>query len=322
MFSNLVSTPEICVVAPAHNEELGISEFINQVAIVFKRLEELGWLTRLIVVEDGSTDDTWLKILETKSSINITQIRFSRNFGHQTAVWAGLENLTTHEFAVVMDSDLQDSPGEILNIAEKFLQGFDCVFMKRKSRQDRFMKRSVAKFYYKVMSKLASSPHMDNVGDFYGLSPRSAAALLQNGERVKYIRGLVSQLGFRTTTVEYNRNARYAGATNYTITKMFSLALAGVTGFSIAPLILTVYLAVIGSVTSLLLILYVLWLKLFNNEQLQPGWAFLSIGSLLMSSFALTSLATISLYLGRIVQEVKHRPLYYVDELLVRKPNE
>ena len=322
MFSNLNSQPEICVVAPAHNEELGISEFINQVAIVFTRLEELGWLTRLIIVEDGSTDDTWKKILETKSAINITQIRFSRNFGHQTAVWAGLENLAPHEFAVVMDSDLQDSPNEILRIAAKFLEGFDCVFMRRKSRQDRFMKRNVAKFYYKVMTKLASSPHMDNVGDFYGLSPRSAASLLQNDERIKYIRGLVSQLGFRTTTLEYNRNARYAGVTNYTITKMFGLALAGVTGFSIAPLIFTVYLAVIGSVTSLLLILYVLWLKLFNNEQLQPGWAFLSIGSLLMSSFALTSLATISLYVGRIVQEVKRRPLFYVDELIVRKPNE
>lgn len=322
MSIDLRSTLKICVVAPAHNEELGISEFLSQISLIFAELEEKLWSTRLILVEDGSTDSTWEKILNTKSPINITQIRFSRNFGHQTAVWAGLTNLHEDEFAVVIDSDLQDSPKEILKIVAKFEEGIDCIFMRRKSRQDRFFKRNIAKTYYRLMSKLSSRSHLDNVGDFYGLSPRSVAALLQNDERIKYIRGLVSQLGFRTTTIEYHRNARFAGKTNYTITKMFSLALAGITGFSIAPLIATVYLAAIGSATSLLLIFYVLWLKIFRSEQLQPGWAFLSIGSLLMSSFALTSLATISLYIGRIVQEVKHRPLFYVDELITRKPNE
>ena len=322
MSNHLISKSKICVVAPAHNEELGISEFINQVAVMFAQLEESDWLTRLIIVEDGSKDRTWEEILNTKNRINITQIKFSRNFGHQAAVWAGLENLQPDEFVVVMDSDLQDSPAEVLRMASKFQEGFDCIFMRRRSRQDGFIKRTVARLYYRVMSRLSSGSHMDNVGDFYGLSPRSVSSLLQNRERIKYIRGLVSQLGFRTTTLQYDRNARFAGKTNYTIGKMFGLALAGVTGFSITPLIFTVYLAAIGSLTSLLLILYVLWLKLFSGEQLQSGWAFLSIGSLLMSSFALTSLATISLYVGRIVQEVKHRPLFYVDELITRSSND
>jgi glycosyltransferase involved in cell wall biosynthesis len=322
MSNDLNNQLKICVVAPAHNEELGISEFISQVTDVFLALEKNGWTTRLVIVEDGSKDSTWNQILQTKCGINMTQIKFSRNFGHQTAVWAGLENLQADEHVVVMDSDLQDSPSEILRIAAKFQDGFDCIFMRRQSRQDGFIKRNVAKIYYRLMSKLSSSTHMDNVGDFYGLSPRSVNSLLRNSERIKYIRGLVSQLGYKTTTIEYDRNARYAGKTNYTITKMFSLALAGVTGFSITPLILTVYLAAIGSLSSVVLILYVLYLKIFSSEVLQPGWAFLSIGSLLMSSFALTSLATISLYVGRIVQEVKHRPLFYIDELVIRKPNE
>jgi glycosyltransferase involved in cell wall biosynthesis len=322
MPSNLNSILKICVVAPAHNEELGISEFISQVSKIFAELEKNHWSTRLVIVEDGSTDSTWEKILETRNSINITQIRFSRNFGHQTAVWAGLANLQADEFAVVIDSDLQDSPKEILRIAEKFEEGIDCIFMRRQSRQDRFIKRNVAKAYYKLMSKLSSTAHLENVGDFYGLSPRAVGSLLQNKERVKYIRGLVSQLGFRTTTIDYHRDTRFAGTTNYTVAKMLSLAIAGVTGFSITPLMLTVYLALIGSGTSLLLIIYVFWLKIFKSEQLQPGWAFLSIGSLLMSSFALTSLATISLYIGRIVQEVKNRPLFHIDELIIRKPNE
>ena len=322
MPDNLSATPKICVVAPAYNEEMGISEFISQISVVFTKLELSGWIPRLIIIEDGSKDQTWKKMLETKERVNLTQIKFSRNFGHQTAVWAGLENVKSDEFAIVMDSDLQDSPEEIINITKKFQEGFDCVFMKRQSRRDSFVKKSIASIYYKIMSRLSSSTHLDNVGDFYGLSPRSVSSLLRNSERIKYIRGLVSQLGFRVTTIEYDRNARYAGKTNYTVTKMFTLALAGVTGFSITPLIMTVYLAAIGSISSLLLILYVFWLKLFSDEYLQPGWAFLSIGSLLMSSFALTSLATISLYVGRIVQEVKHRPLFYVDELIIRNPND
>jgi dolichol-phosphate mannosyltransferase len=165
------------------------------------------------------------------------------------------------------------------------------------------------------MKKLSSGVHMENVGDFYGLSPRAKSALLLNEERVKYIRGLVSQLGFRISFVEYDREARHAGKTNYTAAKMFSLAIAGVTGFSITPLLWTVYFAAIGSILSVGLIGYVLWLKVFSDSILQPGWAFLSVGTLLMSTFILTSMATISLYLSRIVQEVKHRPLFYIDEI-------
>jgi glycosyltransferase involved in cell wall biosynthesis len=236
--------------------------------------------------------------------------------------YGGLENVKENEYVVVMDSDLQDSPNEILRIAEEFKQGFDCIFMRRISRQDGFIKKGAAKVYYKVMSNLSSSSHLDNVGDFYGLSPRAVKSLLQNGERIKYIRGLVSQLGFRTSTIDYDRHARYAGKTNYTITKMFSLAIAGVTGFSITPLLWTVYFAAAGSLISVVLIAYVLWLKLFSDYTIQAGWAFLSVGTLLMSTFALTSLATISLYLGRIVQEVKQRPLFYVDELNERKKHD
>lgn len=221
-----------------------------------------------------------------------------------------------------MDSDLQDSPSEITRIATEFREGFDCIFMRRASREDGFFKKLFAKTYYKLMSSLSSSSHMDNVGDFYGLSPRAVNSLLQNSERIKYIRGLVSQLGFKVTTIEYDRNARYAGKTNYTITKMFSLAIAGVTGFSITPLLWTVYFAAIGSIISVGLILYVLWLKLFSHFEIQPGWAFLSVGTLLMSTFSLTSLATISLYLGRIIQEVKQRPLFYIDEIRERKSHD
>lgn len=313
--SDLVSGNKfLCVVAPAYNEELGICEFINRVEQVIKTLDNT-WTARLILVEDGSKDSTWEEISKSEPSIHLTQIRFSRNFGHQTAVWAGIENTRPAEYLVVMDSDLQDSPTEILTIVSQFDSGIDCVFMRRRSRQDSFFKRSFARSYYFLMKKLSSGVHMENVGDFYGLSPRAKNALLKNKERVKYIRGLVSQLGYRVSFVEYDRDSRHSGKTNYTVAKMFSLAIAGVTGFSITPLLWTVYFAAIGSILSVSLVGYVLWLKIFGSAILQPGWAFLSVGTLLMSTFTLTSLATISLYLSRIVQEVKQRPLFYIDEI-------
>jgi dolichol-phosphate mannosyltransferase len=166
MSSTLDTTLNLSVVAPAYNEHLGISEFIAQVSDTFAHLESRGWSTRLIIVDDGSKDETWQKINETNCLINLTLIRLSRNFGHQTAVWAGLENLIEGEFAVVMDSDLQDSPHEILDIAAKFQEGFDCIFMRRQSRQDGFIKRNIAKAYYKLISKLSSSAQMNNVHSF------------------------------------------------------------------------------------------------------------------------------------------------------------
>jgi glycosyltransferase involved in cell wall biosynthesis len=311
----------LCVIAPARNEESGINVFIERIEEVFLALD-VSWSPRLILIDDGSTDSTWHAISRANPAFHLTQIKFSRNFGHQAAVWAGLENAREWEHVVVMDSDLQDSPSEIHNIIAQFEVGMDCIFMRRRSRKDTLMKRIFARLYYLFMKNLSSGTHLDNVGDFFGLSPRANKALLMNHERIKYIRGLVSQLGYRTSIVEYDRDSRFAGNTNYTLAKMFSLAIAGVTGFSVTPLLWTVYFAAVGSILSVILMGYVVWLKIFSDSIIQPGWAFLSVGTLLMSTFSLTSLATISLYLGRIIQEVKHRPLFYIDEMKERESSD
>jgi dolichol-phosphate mannosyltransferase len=305
---------KLSIIAPVHNEVLGIVQFVDEVNKVFSRIPNSSWHCTLVLVDDGSTDNSWGILQTIKTNFPLRLIRLSRNFGHQQAVWAGLSALEENDFSIVLDSDLQDPPSLILEIIEKFELGFDSVLMKRKSRKDSFFKRLFASVYYRVQSFLTGASIEKNVADFFGLSPRARKSLLLHEESVKYIRGLVHQIGFRTTVISYAREARAAGKTHYTISKMFTLALAGITGFSVSPLILVVYFAIFGSLTAVVFSGYVLYLKVYSEIPLQPGWAFLSVMTLSLSALTLFSLAVMSLYLARIVQEIKRRPIFLVEE--------
>ena len=305
---------KLSVVAPVHNEALGILAFVQEVERVFLNQSGDEWVCSLILVDDGSTDDSWEIMKSSGTSIPLRLIKLTRNFGHQQAVWAGLSAVPQDEFSIVLDSDFQDPPSIIPKILSEFDRGFDTVLMKRKSRKDTLPKRFFANIYYRIQAWLSGTHVEKNVADFFGLSPRAKRALLLHEESVKYIRGLVAQLGYNTSVVEYSRDARLVGKTNYTISKMFTLALAGITGFSISPLILVVYFAIFGGATSLIFGMYVFYLKVYSGEILQPGWAFLSITSLLLSALTLFSLAVMSLYLARVIQEIKRRPLFLVEE--------
>lgn len=304
----------LSIVAPVHNEAQGILDFVIEVERVFATLSASHWICSLILVDDGSTDNSWSILQNYDSVSSLKLIRLSKNFGHQQAVWAGLSAVDDDSYCIVLDSDLQDPPGLIPEILERFESGFDTVLMKRASRKDGVLKRFFASMYYKIQSLLSGTSIEKNVADFFGLSPRARKSLLLHEESVKYIRGLVHHIGYQTTTISYARQARSQGKTHYTISKMFSLALAGITGFSVSPLILVVYFAVFGSLTAIVFSGYVLYLKFYSNASLQPGWAFLSVMTLSLSALILFSLAVISLYLARVVQEIKKRPLFLVEE--------
>lgn len=305
---------KLTVVAPVHNEAAGIIEFVEEVQRVFSACPRDFWTYSLILVDDGSTDLSWQTMQNISASFPVRLIKLSKNFGHQQAVWAGLSNVPEDEYSIVLDSDLQDPPVLISRILEKFELGFDTVLMKRTSRKDSYIKRLFANMYYRIQTLLSGISIEKNVADFFGLSPRSRSSLLLHKESVKYIRGLIHQIGFPTTIINYAREARAAGKTHYTISKMFSLALAGITGFSVTPLLLVVYFAVFGGVIAAIFSGYVLYLKIYSNVTLQPGWAFLSIMTLSLSALILFSLAVISLYLARIVQEIKQRPIFLIEE--------
>ena len=301
---------KVDIVSPVFNEELGISEFLVRVEKISLSMKSNADI-RILLVDDGSTDKTWEIINAIKLSIPLHLVKLSRNFGHQAAVWAGLESCRADAFVIVMDSDLQDPPEAIREIIQTILTiSVDVILMRRKTRDDSYWKKFFARTFYLLQSHLTNGKIEMNVGDFFCLSPRARLALLNHKESVKYIRGLVTQIGFNQLILDFDRAKRSHGVTHYSIKQMFTLAVSGITGFTVGPLIFVVYGALFGSLVTFCMVLYILYLKLFSGVLLQPGWAFLSITLLSLSTLILLSLAIISLYLARVTQELKARPIY------------
>ncbi len=299
------------IVSPVYNEELGIYSFLDSLVATLSSIN--GSIdVQIVLVNDGSTDKTLSLLSEYSSSVEIRVIDLSRNFGHQAAVWAGLNETRKDAYSIVMDADLQDPPHLIHDIAVEIGSGKEVILMRRRSRDDSFLKRIFAQMFYFLQEKLTDGRTKKNVGDFFCLSPRARDTLLQYGESVKFIRGLVTEIGFDTVILNFDRQKRDKGKTHYSVKQMFMLALSSITGFTIKPLILVVYAAFFGSFVSLITIFYVLYLKFFSDTQLQPGWSFLAISLLWLSALILMSLAVLALYLARAIQELKNRPIYTV----------
>lgn len=303
----------VTVISPVFNEEACLSEYVRRMTDVMLTLQGRKIELKVVFVNDGSTDNSF-EILRgiTESNSSFSVIHLSTNFGHQAAVWCGLERVDPSHHVIVMDVDLQDPP-EILPQIIELSKNYEVVLTKRKSRVDRFFKKCTASFYYKMLDNLSDGKVISNSGDFYMLSPNTRKALLQHSESVKYIRGLIANLGFKSVTFEYDRDGRYAGSTHYTITKMFRLALAGVTGFSIKPLIYVTYLAISVSGITIIGSIYVFSLRFFGGNQFSPGIITIIMIQLLLGALILASLSVLSLYVARITLEVKRRPLYFVQ---------
>ena len=310
---------KVDIISPVYNEIEGINRFLDTVEKVILGVRGR-YSFNVILIDDGSTDGTF-ELLESRKYLFPTQIiRLSKNYGHQSALWTGIANSRAESYVITLDSDLQDDPTWIPSICSKFQDSYEIVLMVRASRKDGLFKKLFAQGYYFVQSRILKSQLQKNMGDFFGLSPIAKKALLSHEENIKYIRGLVSQLGFRKTIIEYHRNGRAAGKTHYTISKMFSLALSGVTGFSLQPLILGVYFSLSGVFFGVGAILYILYLKLFTDSYFAPGWAFSTIVTLMMFVTTLVTLSVLSLYTARIIQEIKKRPVSIIAQhIRIRK---
>ena len=304
---------KVTVIAPVYNEKLCLHEFIQRTTMVAGAMREHGVDIHMLFVDDGSTDGS-SQILEnaSRSNENIKAIHLASNFGHQSAVWCGLESVEPDETVIVMDCDLQDPP-ELLPDLVKASQNFEIVFTQRKTRRDKPFKKLSALIYYRLLGTLSDGNVLQNSGDFYLLKPTSRKNLLLHKESVKYIRGLIANLGFDTTTLIYDRDARFAGKTHYTFPKMLRLAIAGVTGFSIKPLISVSYIAIVSGLVTLLGAASMFLLKIFRPAQFSPGIAAIILILLTLGSLILICLAVISLYVARITIEVKNRPLYILS---------
>ncbi len=303
----------LSILIPCYNEEEVIEETYQRLCSITPKL---GLNTEFIFIDDGSQDET-LNMLSCIASQceNVKILSFSRNFGHQLAITAGMD-YAKGDAIVIIDADLQDPVEVIIEMVTQWRQGFNVVYGKRIERQrETLFKKVSAKAFYSLLHKLADEDIPTDVGDFRLIDRKVCNALKQMPERSRYVRGLVAWLGFKTTYVEYIREPRFAGETKYSFAKMFKLALDGIVSFSYKPLRIASISGVLVSIISFFYLAYVLYQGMFTNNTVS-GWASTMVALLFLSGIILTVLGIIGEYLARIYEEVKARPIYVIDKII------
>lgn len=302
----------ISIVAPAYNEEANVRPFVEAVMKVLDRLEES---YEILIVDDGSSDSTASVVRSfCQEDARVKLIRLSRNFGHQCALTAGLDH-ARGDSIIMMDIDLQHPPALIEELIRARNKGFEVVNTRRREDPSlSFFKRFTSLIYYKIFNALSETKIEPNSSDYRLLSRRALDELKGLGERVRFVRGLTVWIGFRSTVIDYEPERRLHGRSKYSLKKMFRLALDGVTSFSTRPLKL---LAFYGLVVTTLSIFYAVYaLVQFANGRALPGWASILISVLLMGGVQMLGMGILGIYIGKIFEEVKHRPLYIVTEAI------
>jgi dolichol-phosphate mannosyltransferase len=305
--------PTYSLIVPVYNEEATIPELYRRVSAVMDQLEGD---SELILVNDGSRDRTLdlLRDLYDKDP-RICYLSLARNFGHQIAVTAGL-NFARGKVIVILDADLQDPPELIPTMLEKWQQGYHVIYAQRSQRQQEgWFKQWTAFAFYRILYHLADVEIPTDTGDFCLLDRQVVDALNAMPERNRYLRGLRSWVGFRQTSVLFDRPPRYAGNVKYTFTKSFALAINGIVSFSKVPLRFSIYVGLLAALVSLLMgILAVYWRFFVPNSPL-TGYATIIIAILFLGAVQLVSIGILGEYIGRIYEEVKGRPLYTLAEV-------
>ncbi|RCX18854.1 dolichol-phosphate mannosyltransferase [Anaerobacterium chartisolvens] len=298
------------VIVPVFNEELVVKETYKRLKAVMDATDQE---YEIIFVNDGSVDNTAEILVEIcKADNKIKLIDFSRNFGHQISITAGMD-YSLGQAIIVIDADLQDPPEIILEMIKKWEEGYEVVYGKRLKRNgETLFKKLTAKGFYRILKSMTSVNIPVDTGDFRLIDRKVCDILKRLPERSRYVRGLISWIGFRQVGVEFVREERFAGKTKYPLKKMIKFASDAITSFSYKPLKLATYLGLALSTLSFLYLLWVIYEKLFTNFT-QPGWASIIAVNLFFNGIILLMLGTIGEYIGRIYEETKGRPLYIVS---------
>lgn len=299
------------IVVPVYNEEEVIHECYKQLKGVMDSTKEN---YEIIFVNDGSKDKT-VEILKgyCKKDKNIKLIDFSRNFGHQVAISAGMDE-AGGDAVVVIDADLQDPPRVILEMIAKWKDGYDVVYGKRMKRKgETIFKKLTASAFYRFLKKMTDVDIPVDVGDFRLIDRSVCDAMKKISERNRFVRGIISWLGFKQGDVLFEREERFAGATKYPLKRMIRFALNGVFSFSYKPLKIATFLGVFASAAGFFYLIYALYLKLFTDATV-TGWTSMVSFILIFNGMILFILGIIGEYIGRIYDESKNRPLYVIRE--------
>ena len=303
----------LSVIIPIYNEEEVLPETYKRLSVV---MERFGESYELIFVNDGSRDRSPHMLADLcAQDRNVKFINFSRNFGHQPAITAGMD-YARGQAVVVIDADLQDPPELILEMVGKWRDGFDVVYGKRTKRKgESLFKKITSKLFYRFLRSMTKVDIPKDTGDFRLIDRKVCDAMKALPERNRYVRGLVSWVGFKQTAVEFVREERFAGETKYPLRKMIKLAMDGITSFSYKPLKFATGLGFVFAIVSFIYLVVVIFLALFTDRTVS-GWASSMVIQLFSTGTILIVLGIIGEYIGRIFDEIKDRPTYIVRETI------
>lgn len=311
--------PLLSVVIPIYNEEKTIPELTRRLRILHNLLSSKHSFKKddleILFVNDGSRDESFSVLKKFCSQTNgYKLVNLSRNYGHQTAITAGIDT-AVGEAVVVMDGDLQDPPEFVSDLYGKLLEGYDVVYAKRKKRPgESWFKLSTAHIFYRILKEITKFDIPIDTGDFRIMSRRVTDVLCSMREQHRYIRGLISWIGFKQIGLEYEREERFEGVTKFSLGKMLKFALDGITSFSSAPLKLSSYLGFFTAFCGAIYALYVVYLRIFTSETI-TGWSSMMIVVLILGGTQLLALGMIGEYLSRVNDESKNRPLYVIEDI-------
>ena len=307
---------KLSIVIPIYNEEENIDSLINRLRTVVAQMQIS---CEYIFVNDGSKDHSFQLIKNLAlADPAIKYIDFSRNFGHQIAVSAGLD-LATGDRVAIIDADLQDPPELIIEMFAKMDQGYEVVYAKRNNRNgESWLKKFTAKVFYRILKSITSVKIPVDTGDFRIIDRKVVNVLKQMPEHNKFLRGQISWIGFKQTYVEYDRKVRQAGSTGYTYKKMIRLALDGITSFSNFPLKVASICGFVVSGIAFMVMIYALYSRYITKDYVE-GWTSTIISVLFLGGIQLISIGIIGEYISRLSENARNRPLYIINETNIKK---
>lgn len=304
--------PTFSIIAPIYNESGNLPEFYRRVQ---QALDETGEPWELLLIDDGSTDGSTDLIRKLAAEDKrVRSVIFARNFGHQLAVTAGMD-YSRGKAVILIDSDLQDPPEVILDLIEKWREGFEVVYAVRSEREgESWFKQVTASAFYRLINRITSVPIPVDTGDFRLMDRQVVDVMKTMRERHRFIRGMSVWVGFKQTGVQYKRAARFAGATKYPLRKMMRFASDAITGFSFIPLQMATFLGFLSAGLSIIAIPIVAAIRLLGSQEPLLGQATTLIVVLFLGGVQLISLGILGEYIGRLYEEAKGRPLYIIRE--------
>lgn len=307
-----VKQPRLSVVIPCYNEAAGMDELVRRVVAVCEA--QFPDAYEIVLVNDGSRDATWPIIGRyAQEQRHVVGINLSRNYGHQIALTAGLETCRG-ELVFILDADLQDPPELLPQMRAKLEEGYDVVYGQRARRTgETWFKKVTAHLFYRGLSKLADVEIPRDTGDFRLMTRRALDALNAMPERYRFVRGLVTSIGFRQAALPYQRDPRFAGETHYPLRKMIAFAIDAITGFSIVPLRLASWLGVAFGLAGIAALGWVGFAYYLSGTV--QGWTSLAALILIIGSVQMMMLGIFGEYIGRMYMETKRRPLYVIQNI-------